>query len=51
MQTSNMFVVTYETSNSVICEYMTEMKFNNLKKDELNGNIRIMNHRILNSVM
>ena len=37
-------LVTYETECSTICEYMTETEFNILKKDELNGKIRIMGH-------
>lgn len=41
---STVFVM-YETDNSVICEYMSEMKYQDLKNDELNGNIKIMNHR------
>ena len=40
-------LVTYETECSTICEYMTETEFNILKKDELNGKIRIMGHRNL----
>lgn len=43
----NTVLVTYETECSVICEYMSEMEYQNLKRDELNGNIRIMNHRNL----
>lgn len=46
----DVMLVTYETENSTICEYMTEIEFRNLKKDELNGSIRIMNHRNLSSV-
>lgn len=42
---NNTVFVMYETDCSVICEYMTEMEYQDLKKDELNGRIRIMNHR------
>jgi hypothetical protein len=42
---NNTVYVMYETDCSVICEYMTEMEYQDLKKDELNGSIRIMNHR------
>lgn len=43
----SVMLVTYETKNSVIREYMTEIEFKHLKNDELNGRIRIMNHRNL----
>ena len=39
--------VTYETENSVICEYMTEVEFGTLKNDELNGKIRILSIQTL----
>ncbi len=39
--------VTYETENSVICEYMTEVECSNLKNDERNGKIRILNIQAL----
>lgn len=46
----NVMLVTYETEYSVICEYMTEIEFKKLKTNELNGSIKIMNHRNLSSV-
>jgi hypothetical protein len=41
---STVFVM-YETDCSVICEYMSEIDYQVLEQDELNGRIRIMNHR------
>ena len=42
---NNTVYVMYETDCSVICEYMTVMEYQDLKKDDLYGRIRIMNHR------
>ena len=43
---SNVFVVTYETQNSVVHAYMSEVDFHVLKNLEHNGQIRIMDHKV-----
>lgn len=43
---SDVFFVTYETQNSVVHAYMSEVDFHVLKNLEHNGQIRIMDHKV-----